>query len=103
MDDMTAKEEFIFLFKAYLKQAEADVKKWAKHLERLEGKTDTMAESPAAMPGSVPCWYTEKEIYTWLRNHQYSEQIAKELAEPYAENLQRAYEKGYQHGLTAKA
>lgn len=40
MDDMTAKEEFIFLFKVYLKQAKADVKKWTEHLERLEGKED---------------------------------------------------------------
>ena len=103
MDDMTAKEEFIFLFKAYLKQAEDDVKKWTGHLERLEGKTEPVAKSPAAMAGSVPCWYTEKEMYAWLINHQYSEQIAKELAAPYAENLQRAYKKGHQHGLTAKA
>ena len=44
MDDMTAKEEFIFLFKAYLKQAGADVEKWTKHLERLEGKTDPVAD-----------------------------------------------------------
>lgn len=51
MDDMTAKEEFIFLFKAYLKQAEADVEKWTEHLERLEGKPEPVAQSPAAMAG----------------------------------------------------
>jgi len=51
----------------------------------------------------VPRWYSKTEMYDWLRRHHYSEQIANELAEAYATNLQAAYEKGFYVGQrTAK-
>lgn len=46
MDDMTAKEQFIFLFKTYLKQAESDARKWREQLEQLEGNKDAVIKAP---------------------------------------------------------
>ena len=58
---MTSKEEFVFLFKSYLEQAEADVKKWRGHLERLEGQEETSCDDEGLDIQAIR-QYTENEI-----------------------------------------
>jgi hypothetical protein len=41
-------------------------------------------------------WYTPDDLKRHLLNNNYSKQIADELCEQYAKNLQLAYEKGKQ-------
>lgn len=45
---------------------------------------------------TAPIWYTADEMEHWLRCQKYAPNIAKELAEGYAYNLQRAFEKGFE-------
>lgn len=45
-----------------------------------------------------PEWYTAHELWHWLRRHNYVPEIADELSEEYAVNLQRAFNKGYELG-----
>jgi aromatic ring-opening dioxygenase catalytic subunit (LigB family) len=48
-----------------------------------------------------PTWYTEREMYDWLRSKSYSHDIAKELAKMIADNYQKAFIKGYEMGKGA--
>lgn len=43
-------------------------------------------------------WYTSEEMRHWLRRNNYCEEIANELCDQYAENLQRAFNKGREIG-----
>jgi hypothetical protein len=46
----------------------------------------------------VPEWYDEEEMYHYLRDHDYSQQIAKELACMWAEGMQNSFTKGFEKG-----
>ena len=54
-------------------------------IELTEGEEET----------HCPNWYSEKEMYDWLIHEHYSKEIATELAEKYAIDLQRAFKKGW--------
>jgi hypothetical protein len=43
----------------------------------------------------APKWHTPTELYDYLRGQNYDRVIAEELAAKYAENLQRAFAKGW--------
>jgi len=43
---------------------------------------------------TVQTWYTPNELKQYLVQQKYSNQVADELCEQYAKNLQLAYEKG---------
>ena len=45
-----------------------------------------------------PIWYTENEMHQWLIRENYSEQIAGELSKKWAEDLQGAFNKGFEKG-----
>lgn len=64
-------------------------------------KTHKVAELPNRFKGETrgrvftkQDWYTADELKHYLRTQNYSNQIADELCEQYAKNLQLAYEKG---------
>jgi hypothetical protein len=46
-------------------------------------------------------WYTKDEMYHWLIRENYSEKIAKELSDKWAEHLQGAFEKGFEKARRA--
>jgi hypothetical protein len=51
----------------------------------------------AAPPCSAPVWYTREELRHYLTAFQhYHKDIANELCDDYAKNLQRAFEKGWE-------
>jgi hypothetical protein len=52
-------------------------------------------QPPSTTQGAV--WYTEQEMYNYLIQNHYSEEVAKELAKDWAKSFQGAYEKGKQH------
>jgi hypothetical protein len=43
-----------------------------------------------------PIWYTKEEMYDWLINNNYSKEIAAELSEIWARDLQGAFKKGWE-------
>lgn len=49
-----------------------------------------------------PIWYTQNEIYDDLIRNKYSEEIAKELSQKWADDLQGAFNKGYEKGNANK-
>jgi len=60
-------------------------------------KAATISFVPA--PGSpAPIWYTSDELYHYLRIQNYAQNIAEELSVKYAENLQKAFAKGWSMG-----
>jgi len=50
---------------------------------------------------SCPLWYSEEDLYSWLKDKSYTDEVAHELAAGYAKNLQLAFEKGYGKGTEA--
>ena len=46
----------------------------------------------------VPTWYTPDEMRHYLIRHNYSREIADELAQRWANDLQGAFKKGYEKG-----
>lgn len=61
----------------------------------VESTTTPMTEPKTAKP---PIWYTEEEMFHWLKRENYSETIAKELSGMYANYLQGAFKKGFEKG-----
>jgi|GEM_PF-6013981 uncharacterized protein YwgA len=49
----------------------------------------------------APLWYTEDEIFEWLKSEAYSPEIAEELTRLWTAGLQKAYAKGYRRGYRA--
>lgn len=47
----------------------------------------------------TPIWYTKDQMYDWLIRENYSEQIAKELSGKWSEDLQGAFNKGYEKSV----
>lgn len=43
-----------------------------------------------------PRWYTKEQMHHWLKRGSYSEQIANELSEKWADDLQGAFNKGFE-------
>lgn len=43
----------------------------------------------------APKWYNKDEMYNHLRNERYSHEIAEELSERWAKDLQLSFEKGW--------
>jgi hypothetical protein len=58
----------------------------------------TPATSPAAPCSTAPTWITAEEMFHYLRRKRYSHEIAAELAEDYATNLQRVFVRGFEMG-----
>lgn len=48
---------------------------------------------------TAPKWYSAEEMLHYLQRQKYSDEIADELSVKYAENLQRAFNKGFELGL----
>jgi hypothetical protein len=44
----------------------------------------------------IPNWYTKEDLYNDLRRNNYSEEIAEELSQKYADDLQHAFTKGWE-------
>ena len=51
---------------------------------------------------AVPTWYTPDEMRHYLIRHNYSREIADELAQRWADDLQGAFKKGYEKGYTER-
>jgi hypothetical protein len=51
---------------------------------------------PDVLQDKPPIWYTKDELYDWLISENYSKQIADELAERWAGDLQHAFDKGWE-------
>ena len=47
---------------------------------------------------SCPLWYSEEDLYRWLKGRNYTDEVAHELAAGFAKGLQLALEKGYAKG-----
>lgn len=54
-------------------------------------------------PEDAPNWYSPEEIYDFLKRHNYSDQIAKELSVLIAPNWQLAFNKGFSMGESKAA
>jgi hypothetical protein len=44
----------------------------------------------------IPQWYSKQEMYDWLITHSYSKEIANELSMIWADDLQGAFQKGWE-------
>lgn len=44
----------------------------------------------------IPTWYTKEQMYDWLITENYSKEIATELSEAWARDLQGAFKKGWE-------
>jgi hypothetical protein len=64
-----------------------------KVIERLK----TLPIEPAEMSEEIkpPKWYSKQEMYDWLIVHSYSKEIATELSQIWADDLQGAFNKGW--------
>lgn len=72
--------------------------KIAEHHQTCVLASPPSVGSTAQAVGSAPTWYTEDEMRRYLAHNNYSVEIADELAKQYANNLQKAFEKGYDIG-----
>lgn len=72
--------------------------KVAQTVEKALNILNSPHASSETSPPVAPIWYTEDEIHHWLRRHNYSEEISKELSGFYAKHMQLAFEKGYDMG-----
>jgi hypothetical protein len=57
--------------------------------------------SPPSSPSTVTQWYSKEEMYHDLRRGNYSHEIASELSERWARDLQGAFEKGVEKASKA--
>jgi len=57
------------------------------------------SELPVAAPLEAPTWYTKNEIYDYLIRENYSKNIAEELAGTWSDQLQGAFNKGFEKGM----
>lgn len=64
-----------------------------ENVEWLEEKQLSDGEKP-----KPPKWYTENEMFDYLRNDGYSVDIAAALSEEWAKDLQGAFKKGWERG-----
>jgi len=46
----------------------------------------------------IPVWYKKDEIFNFLIDNDYSGEIANELSEKWANDLQSSFEKGFEKG-----
>ncbi len=47
----------------------------------------------------IPIWYSKEEMYRSLLRNNYSHEIANELSEKWAEDLQQSLRKGFELGF----
>ncbi len=60
-------------------------------------KYEWLDESPSIPTESEPpVWYTKQQMYMWLIGKNYSHDIATELSEQWAKDLQGAFKKGWE-------
>lgn len=61
-------------------------------------KDQSQTEAKPVLP-NVPIWYTREEMIQYLLRNNYSQQIADELSEKWAYDLQESFRKGFEKGL----
>lgn len=77
-----------------------DFKKFTMYNEDEQITASGDTTPPAPVEEDVPIiWYTENEMRQWLIRNNYSEQIAIELSKKWADDLQGAFNKGYEKGV----
>jgi hypothetical protein len=63
----------------------------------VQNATSSQHDAKLLLP-AVPTWYTPDEMRHYLIRHNYSREIADELAQRWADDLQGAFKKGYEKG-----
>ena len=69
--------------------------------QKVERSTEAVIVGNTVLP-AVPTWYTPDEMRHYLIRHNYSREIADELAQRWADDLQGAFKKGYEKGYTER-
>jgi len=69
--------------------------------QNSQNNTEARNDGNTVLP-AVPTWYTPDEMRHYLIRHNYSREIADELAKRWADDLQGAFKKGYEKGYTER-
>lgn len=62
-------------------------------------KATQIKRRPELVQLNVPTWYKKDEMYWYLIRNRYSKEIASELAQRWADDLQGAFKKGFEKGV----
>jgi len=70
--------------------------KWIQLQEVFKHKLPLSAPVQEPVQEDAPLWYDKQTMYEWLIQNKYSKQIAEELSEHWAKDLQGAFKKGWE-------